>query len=123
MRKYRQARKPIWITEATWPSSKGKAPGKQRASWQLKWETSPRGMAKRLRQVYDLTVKRRRAERIGRVYWYTWATKYDGNDLFDYAGLLRWDGTAFAKTRALAAYRASARKYQGCVKTFTGLCR
>jgi hypothetical protein len=123
MKKAKQGRKPIWITEATWPSSKGKAPGKERASWQHKWETTPKGMAERLRQVFDLVIKRRKAERIGRVYWYTWATKYDGNDLFDYAGLLRWDGTAFAKTRALAAYTASARKHQGCRKTAAGRCR
>ena len=95
MRKWGQRRKPIWITEATWPASKGKAPGRTRASWQKQWETGPVGMAKRLREVYKLLVARRRRERIGRVYWYTWATDYAGNDLFDYAGLLRWDGTTF----------------------------
>ena len=50
-------------------------------------------MAKRLRAVYKLLVARRKRDRIGRVYWYTWATNYMGDDLFDYAGLLRWDGT------------------------------
>ena len=64
-------------------------------------------MAQRLRQVYDLVIKRRKRERIGRVYWYTWASKYEGNDLFDYSGLLRWDGTSFLATPALKAYRAS----------------
>jgi polysaccharide biosynthesis protein PslG len=123
MRKYHQGRKSIWITEATWPSSKGKAPGKDRASWQLKWETNAKGMAQRLRQVYDLVVKRRKRERIGRVYWYTWATKYDGNDLFDYSGLLSWNGSSFAATRALSAFRASAQKNQGCKKTAAGRCR
>ena len=123
MKRYHQGRKPIWITEATWPSSKGKAPGKERASWQLKWETNAKGMAQRLRQVYDLIVKRRKRERIGRVYWYTWATKYDGNDLFDYSGLMRWDGTTFDATRALGTYRTSAQTYQGCKKTATGRCR
>ena len=123
MRKHRQGRKSIWITEATWPSSKGLAPGNDRASWQRKWETSPKGMAQRLRQVYDLVIKRRKRERIGRVYWYTWASKYEGNDLFDYSGLLRWDGTSFLATPALKAYRASAQKYQGCKKTGAGRCR
>ena len=67
-------------------------------------------------------VKLRKRERIGRVYWYTWATKYTGNDLFDYGGLLRWDGTAFKATPALKAYTRSARRYQGCRKTSAGLC-
>lgn len=118
-----QARKPIWITEATWPASKGQAPGWNRAAWQVKWETYPKGMAKRLTELYKLVVRFRRTQRIGRVYWYTWATDYKGNDLFDYDGLLRWDGTAFEPQPALKAYTASARRDQGCRKTSAGLCK
>ena len=123
MRKWGQRRKPLWITEATWPASKGKAPGRTRASWQKQWETGPVGMAKRLREVYKLLVARRRHDRIGRVYWYTWATDYAGDDLFDYSGLLRWDGSTFLGTPALRAYTASARLHEGCRKTSAGRCR
>ena len=65
----------------------------------------------------------RKRERIARLYWYTWGTSYTGNDLFDYGGLLRWDGTAFKTTPALAAYTKSARLHQGCAKTSAGLCK
>ena len=101
----------------------GQGPGRTRASWQKQWETGPVGMAKRLREVYKLLVARRRHDRIGRVYWYTWATDYAGDDLFDYSGLLRWDGSTFFGTPALRAYTASARLDEGCRKTSAGRCR
>ena len=123
LRKHGQGRKPVWITELTWPASKGQAPGKQRLFWERRWETTPKGMARQLSKVYKLVAKMRKRERIARLYWYTWATSYKGNDLFDYDGLLRWDGTAFSTTPALSAYTSSARRHQGCVKTAAGLCR
>lgn len=123
LRSHGDRRKKVWITEGTWPASKGRAPGSTRASWQRKWETTPRGMAARLRGLYALAVKGRRREGIGRVFWYTWATAYHGDDLFDYGGLLTFDGQAFTPNPALRAYTASARRFQGCVKTSAGRCR
>lgn len=121
--KHGQRKKPVWITELTWPASKGHAPGRERLSWERRWETTPRGMAKQLRSVYKLVTKMRKRERIARLYWYTWATSYTGDDLFDYDGLQRWDGSVFRSTPALRAYTASARAHQGCVKTASGLCK
>ena len=123
LRKHGQRRKPVWITEITWPASKGQAPGHQRLFWEKRWETTPKGMARELRQIYKLVAKMRKRERIARLYWYTWGTSYTGNDLFDYGGLLRWDGTAFRTTPSLSAYTRSARLHQGCVKTSGGLCK
>jgi len=123
LRKHGQGRKPVWITELTWPASKNRAPGRERLFWERRWETTPKGMASQLRKVYKLVAKMRKRERIARLYWYTWATSYTGNDLFDYDGLLRWDGSAFTATPALRAYTRSARLHQGCTKTAAGVCR
>ncbi len=122
LRSHRQARKKVWLTEVTWPAAKGQAPGAVRAPWQYQWQTTPAGTASRLTELYKRAVRVRRRDGIGRVYWYTWATKYSGDDLFDYGGLLRWDGTAFQPQPALKAYVKSARTYQGCRKTSAGLC-
>jgi hypothetical protein len=123
MKRHRDARKPIWITETTWPSSQGLLPEKKRPAWQLRWETTPAGTSRRLRGLYALAAKQRRRYRLGRVYWYTWATFYSRDDLFDYDGLLSFDGSSFTPMPSLGAYAASARRHQGCAKTSAGRCR
>ena len=122
LRSHHQKRKKVWLTEVTWPAAKGQAPGLLRADWQLRWQTVPAGMAARLSELYKRAVRVRRRDGLGRVYWYTWATKYSGDDIFDYDGLLRWDGGAFQPQPALKAYVKSARSYQGCRKTSAGRC-
>jgi GH35 family endo-1,4-beta-xylanase len=102
------ARKPIWLTELTWSSAKGrKTPLTQN------WETTESGQAQRLRQAYTLYVRARRSLRLGRIFWYTWAT-VDRNSInsFDYSGLrtLLPDGQ-LADKPALAAFRAMARRF------------
>jgi len=115
-------RKPIWLTESTWPAGKGRLarPG---ASWQRAWFTTDEGMAQRLRAMYALSVAHRRQLKLGRLVWYTWSSGYADTDLFDYSGLLRFWNGAYEPRPALAAYAASARRFQGCVKTSAGACR
>lgn len=101
-------RKPIWVTETTWPA------GKQRvavpdAAWQRDWYTTDAGMAARVRRVYTLTARFARRLRIRRVYWYTWSSSYRDGDLFDYAGLVRYGDGLFEPRPALDAYAAIAR--------------
>jgi hypothetical protein len=112
-------RKPIYLTEITWPASKGKTdPIKYQRQ-----ETS-RGMATKLGQMYAKMVGRRRALGIGKVFWYTWASPYGrGGSNFHYTGLLRWDNNVFTAQPALAAYQRSARRFEGCTKTATGVCQ
>jgi len=98
------------------------SPGATRAPWQLQWQTNPAGMAHRLTELYQRAVKVRRRDGLGRVYWYTWGTKYSGDDLFDYGGLVHWTGSAFQSQPALKAYVKSARGAEGCRKTSAGLC-
>jgi hypothetical protein len=102
------ARKPIWLTELTWSSAKGR-----KRSIVRNWETTERGQAERLAQAYRLYLGARRALGLQRIFWYTWAT-VDRNSAnsFDYSGLrTRRPGGRFADKPALAAFRALARRY------------
>ena len=112
-------RKPIYLTEITWPASKGKTdPIKYQRQ-----ETS-HGMATKLGQMYAKMVGRRRALGVGKVFWYTWSSPYGrGGSNFHYTGLLRWDDNVFTAQPALAAYQRSARRFEGCAKTATGVCQ
>jgi hypothetical protein len=101
-------RKPIWLTELTWSSAKGrKTPLTQN------WETTEAGQAQRLRQAYTLYVRARRSLRLGRIFWYTWATvDRDSKNSFDYSGLrTRLASGRFVDKPALAAFRAMARRF------------
>jgi polysaccharide biosynthesis protein PslG len=116
-----ERRKPIWLTETTWPAGKGRVPTPD-ATWQRYWYTTDAGMASRVRSFYALAARNRRRLRLARVYWYTWASAYDDDDLFDYTGLSRYSGGVFETRPALEAYAASARRLQGCTKTAAGAC-
>ncbi len=122
MRRGGAARKQVWLTEATWPAGKGRV-SRPQASWQRNWYTTDAGMAARVRGIYKLAIKNRRRLRLGRVVWYTWSSAYEANDLFDYAGLIRFAGGTYEERPALRAFAASARRYQGCSKTSEGVCR
>jgi hypothetical protein len=121
MRRGGAARKPVWLTESTWPAGKGRVvrPG---TAWQRAWYTTDAGMAKRVRGIYSVARKNRQRFRIGRVFWYTWSSAYREDDLFDYAGLIRFSGGEYEPRPALAAYVASARRSQGCTKSAEGIC-
>ena len=102
------ARKPIWLTELTWSSAKGrKTPLTQN------WETTEAGQAQRLGQAYRLYVRARRSLRLGRIFWYTWATvDRESKNSFDYSGLrtMRPDGRIVDKP-VMAAFRAAVRSF------------
>jgi hypothetical protein len=101
---------PLWLTELTWSSAKGK---KQPLT--QNWETTEPGQAQRLREAYGLLLHDRRKLRLERVFWYTWATVDNGSpNSFDYSGLNQWrpDGTFRAKP-ALGAFSKVARAAQG----------
>jgi hypothetical protein len=101
-------RKPIWLTELTWSSAKGK-----KTPLTQNWETTEAGQAQRLRQAYTLYVRARRSLRLGRIFWYTWATvDRDSKNSFDYSGLrTQRPGGRFVDKPALAAFRAMARRF------------
>lgn len=119
MRHYGDARKPIWVTEVTWPASQGRVPKKDLAGF----ETTASGQAKRLSAYYAYIATHHSAG-ISRAFWYTWATSYNKrttNGLtptFAYSGLTRWTpGSPFRRLPVLVAYERAAAKYEGCRKS------
>ncbi len=123
MRRHGDRRKPIWATEVSWPAARGRimAPDYYRTII-----TTDRRMARRLKEVYGMLARRRGDPRyfVKRVYWYTWASRYRARrDIFDYSGLMGYRGGSFRPRPALRYYRASARRFEGCSKTSTGVCR
>lgn len=103
-------RKPIWLTELTWSSAKGKKPNVQH-----NWEVTEPQQAIRLRQAYERFAKARRSLRLGRIYWYTWASvDRDSPNSFDYSGLrtLRPDGS-LADKPVMRAFRAVVKRLTG----------
>jgi hypothetical protein len=116
LKRHGDGRLPLWITELGFPASKGRAKSKNSL------QTTPKQASRRLTRTYDLLAQRRRQLKLARVYWYTWASPYSGNAIFDYAGLWRFDGVSFAAQPQRAAYVRSARKHEGCRKSSTGAC-
>ena len=112
-------RKPIYVTEITWPASKGKTP-----PIEFQRQETPHGMATKLGQMYSKMVGRRKALGLGKVFWYTWSSPYGrGGTNFHYTGLLRFDGDVFTEQPALGVYQRSARRFEGCTKTAAGVCQ
>jgi hypothetical protein len=102
------ARKPIWLTEMTWSSAKGK-----KTPLTQNWETTEAGQAQRLRQAYTFYVRARRSLRLGRIFWYTWATvDRASKNSFDYSGLrTQVPGGRIVDKPALAAFRAMTKRF------------
>jgi len=114
MKRNREARKPVWVTEMGLPASRGRARSKNTL------QTTPRGMARYLSGAYDALRKR-----VPRVYWYTWASEYRSGDIFRFTGLFRYrKGDARLTVQpAFRAFVKTARRMEGCVKTAAGVCR
>jgi hypothetical protein len=106
-----ERRKPIWLTEVSWPAAKGRFPPP--LDWMHEWVTTDRGMARRLRAAYLLLVRSRRLVGLARVYWYTWGSSYQPGNVFHYGGLVRFDGRRFHPKPAMRTYCALARRHQG----------
>ena len=105
MRRRGDARKPLVLTELSWPSAKHKAPPR------YGFEVTERGQADRLRAAVLRLAASRRALRIRSIYWSTWISyDQDRSYPFDYAGLRRFrDGRIVAKP-AFYAFRRVARR-------------
>ena len=108
----RRDRKPVYLTEVGWPASLGRIP-RPAARWQRAWETTDRGVARRVTRFFALAAARRRALGLRRVYWYNWASSYRSGSIFNFMGLNAFDGERFQAKPALRAFRASARRYGG----------
>jgi hypothetical protein len=118
MRRHRDAKVPIWLTELSWSSAKGRIPRND----YLGFETTPSGQAQRLSAMYR-RLAGDRSLRIQRAFWYTWASYYVPQSIdgfatsFQYSGLMRFAGGAYNRTRLLSAYAGVAKRLEGCRKT------
>jgi arabinogalactan endo-1,4-beta-galactosidase len=100
--------KPILVTELSWPSAKGKT------SQHYGYEVTEQGEAAKLREAFAKLAAARTALGVQRVYWSSWVTKDSGHFTFDYAGLNKLRNGRIVAKPALAAYRRSALKLEGC---------
>lgn len=122
MRRYGDARVPAWFTEIGLPAARGRSSSTSNRTLQ----TTDLGMARFLRGIYLRLARdiRLPSIRITRVYWYTWASPYSGEDIYRYSGLLRYDGLRPPTGRlALGYLRSTARRLEGCAKRIDGRCR
>jgi hypothetical protein len=115
MAKYKDSKKPLWVTELSWTSSKGKT------SVLYGNEEDEKGQAKNLTAAYTMLAKLRVKMRIQRVYWYTWLSRDMADDYpFDWAGLSRITSGGDVRAKpALKAFRTIALKLEHCKKKTT----
>lgn len=98
------ARKPLWVTELSWPASVG------RTRDPLGNATDDRGQATRLRAGVRRLAAAARRLRVRRTYWYTWLSDETEDTTFAWSGLRRRraDGR-IVSAPALRAFRRLAR--------------
>jgi polysaccharide biosynthesis protein PslG len=120
MRRYHDRRKPIFVTEMTWPAARGRVPTSDPVYW---ISSTPRGQAQRLKATYAALARLRRKLGVKQIRWYTWATQYDANSYpsiraFRFSGLTRLNGNGtFSPMPILRTYARLAARYEGCRKT------
>ena len=110
MRRYGDRKKPLWVTELSWTSARGKA------AWTYGNETTERGQAKKLADAFKMLAARRSELKLQRVYWYTWMSlDSHPNYPFDYAGLSRLETDAsITRKPAFLEMRKTALALEGC---------
>jgi hypothetical protein len=107
MHRFDDRRKPLWVTELSWPAAKG------RANDPIGISTTDEGQAKRLTRGLQTLAKHRRKLRIERVYWYTWLSVGSPDSVFAWSGLRRLEGDTLTPTPAYAAFRKVASRLKG----------
>jgi polysaccharide biosynthesis protein PslG len=123
LRRGGRGRAPLWVTEFTAPAARGRTrvpPGART------FVTTDRGMAGLLRSAYRAFATRGHRLGVRRAYWYTWASSYRGGGalgFFEFSGVTRYLHGRDQDRPALSAYRAVARRYEGCRKTTRASCR
>jgi hypothetical protein len=117
MKRYKDGRKPIYVTEFTFLGSKGKL---RRKADYFGLEVTAAQQRSRLKATYKAFATKK-SLRVRKAFWYAWGSAYSpvscddgGTDpTFQYAGLLSvtCDSNVFTATPLLAAYKSAARKY------------
>ena len=112
MARHGDRRKPLLLTELSWPSAKGKT------RTRYGFEVSERDQAGRIREAVPLLARLRTQLHLAGIFWFTWLSPPLGSDQpFDYSGLRRQSGSGIVSKPALAAWRGAARSLEGCAKS------
>jgi hypothetical protein len=112
-------RKPIFVTEAGASASASvfRSPGHEY------FQTTNNGLARHIGASYRALTGVRGRLGIRHVYWYTWASSYDATSgVFGFAGLNAFSAFHVKPMPAMAAYRRTARAYEGCRKDASARC-
>jgi Glycosyl hydrolase catalytic core len=110
MRGYGDPKRPVWITELSFPAAKGKV------DHPFGFETTQSGQVKRLKASLHSLAGQRRKLRIERVFWYAWLTYETRSSSFSWSGLRRVRHGEIVDSSALPAFRSVARRLEGCAK-------
>ena len=110
MAKYHDHAKPIFITETSWPSAKGKT------TLRYGFEVTQGGQAAKVKGVLATLGREYRKLNVQRAYWYTWISLDSATDApFDYAGLIHMDPNGpLVKKPAFKAFTQAALRLEGC---------
>jgi hypothetical protein len=113
-------RVPIWVTEAGASASSGEF----REPNMEHFQTTDEELARLIPRSFRALASERRATRVERVFWYTWASPYTRESgIFGYAGLNTYEPGGPVRPRpALDAFRRIAFRLQGCRKDATARC-
>jgi hypothetical protein len=103
MARFGDRRKPIWVSEISWPASRGKLRDP------IGIATDDRGQARRLAIGLMRLALARKRMRIERVYWYTWLSEPGTTSMFTWSGLRRLQNGSVVSAPSLRAYRRVAR--------------
>jgi hypothetical protein len=99
-------RKPIVVSELSWPSALGRVP-------QLGFnEVTEAQQASRVTRAYELLAKYRSRFQIEGAYWYTWLSTDSGGYYFDYSGLRKLTPSGPVAKPAYRAFRRVALKLE-----------
>src|SRR5205085_12430063 len=81
--------KPMFATELSWPSAKGKSPQ------HFSWNTTEKGQAKNIAALLPLLASNRQSLQLVGFDYYTWMGQEARNaPAFDFAGLLRFSSSS-----------------------------
>jgi len=108
MRHAGDGKTPIWVTETSWPSAKG------RTKITYGYNVTRKGQARKVSEALRLYAKNRRRLGLGHVYWYKWLSYDSGtSDPFDYSGLRALSGGKPTSKPSYAAFRHTALSLEG----------
>ncbi len=99
MRRFHDSRKPIIVSELSWPSASGHV---RSVGFN---EVTEAQQARRVTASLELLAKYRRHFRIAAAYWYSWLSTDRGSYYFDYAGLRKLTSTGPVPKPAFEAFR------------------